>query len=313
MEKVRLPCNMGGEQDLGRAEYLGYKLLQELEASKGLVPRSFFFKVWCITDHYLQDEYEYASELPRYWYKYGELVDEQSIGRFYNAPSAPWGGQRYYALPDIEEEQFEVTERGKEVIQRAVGWAIHRFGKANTRQVKAHQYMVYGPNEFIRTYSELRDMLDYTDLTSQSILPQSGDETQSNTDLVENHLDQMISTYPDEEEYDFVYDLYLRWDDTARLLIEDEPQYEALFEFLDEFIGALSQCVLRFEYKSYIPSTRLDKWANDKESDRKTFETDLEETRSALLSNRETSGVLESVSEAYDQTVAAELEKAHHE
>lgn len=299
---------MGSPSAFGSVEYLGYRLLQELEAKKGRVPRSFFLKVWCITDRYLSEEYQYDSGLPRYWYKYGELADEHSVNTFYHAPTAPWGGQMYISQPDIEPEDFEISEDTEDTIEHGVKWAIQRFGNRNTRYVKSHQYFVHAPNEFIRAYSELRDKLQYLDLKTQSTLTSEGGDYSSNKETVKNLLDQMVVAYPDEDPYETLYDLYLRWDDTARMLLEGEPKYKDLDRFLDAFIEALSRCVLQFEYNSNIPPNRINRWKEQEVAALEDFETLLETTREALLSDREFSGVLEQVAETYDENIVAEMD-----
>lgn len=294
--------------ELGETEYLGYRLLEELEECKGLVPRSLFFKIWCVTDRYLESEYQYDSGLPRYWYRYGEIVDEHSMPTFYNAPSAPWGGQAYSVQKNVDEADFEISSENKEVSEKGVKWAIERFGGKDTEYVKKHQYKAHSPNEFIRTYSELRDILQSTDLASQSVLLSSGGEYNNNKELVEDFLDQMIVAYPEEEGYDEIYDNYLRWDDTARLLLEDEPQYEELDRSLDSFIEALSQHVLQFKYNSNIPIERIERWEGEKGESMDEFMNYLESQRDVALSGRRMSGELESIAEVYDATVTEAME-----
>lgn len=299
---------------LGAAEYLGHQLLLHHQEQRGLVPKTVFHKLWCISDRHLQDNYEVNIGLPRYWYKYGEMADEQSVNdEFYAAPSAPWGGQAYKPVWELEASDFDVTKEVRDLIDSTVKWTLNRFKKRHTQYLESYQYQAYSPNNFIRAYSELREHLQYTDLESQEVLTahtfRPEFEVDSNEELIEAYLDELVITYP-ENDKDFAsfQTLFLRWDDTARLLLKQENPYSRLDAFLDRFVEALSKVVLQSKYNSNIPEQQLKHW-QERNDTIPEFEEYLDNYRDELLENRKMSGVLESVAETYDETVISDLEQ----
>lgn len=298
-----------GDPDLGPWEYLGYQLLVKIkEQHKRQISRSKFLKVNCLADDYLRRELDTDINLPRYWYLYGEIMDENSInGEFYHAPSARgFNGQQYLPSQEFEDDEFDVSDDERAAIQDAAQWAAVRFAKRNAEQIKAHQYKVQAPKEFIRGYSELRERLSATDLQEQQLLSNYTENEATNQEIVLDLLDEMLLTYP-EERYDDMYPLYLQWDDTARMLVEGDPQYNKLANFLDSFIKALSKVHLRFVHGHNIPEDRIQKWERERDDILSKFEEELDDMRTALLEDEEPSGELEKVGKAYNESVVGIL------
>lgn len=296
---------MTEESLMGPAEYLGHQLLLDLQESKGHVPKSVFFKTWCIGARYLEDEHGFDVKLPRYWFRYGELVDQESINeQFYFRRSTSWG-QKCAPVYDIDRDEFKLPDGGQRLIDNAVKWVINRFGKRDSAFVRQHQYTVYSPNQFIRTYSELRDYLDYTNLEEQAPLTRYPDY-ESNQEIVEHLLDEMLVTYP-EDGFSEMYDLYLRWDDTARMMLAQGPNFTEFRNFLEDFIEALSESVIRIEYNSSIPEERLEDWERRKRRVIQDYRENLNRDRADLLRTDQSSGVLEQVSESYDEAVLDDM------
>jgi hypothetical protein len=292
--------------ELGPQEYLGYRLIVKIkQRSRRQISRSKFLKLNCIADRFLRDELDTDIGLPRYWYKYGEIMDEQSInGEFYHAPSARgYRGQQYLTSREYDDDEFDIDEETRERINDAVEWTALRFAKRNADEIKNYQYQVQAPKEFIRAYSELRERLDVSNLEEQTVLGQFSSSEEGNKELATDLLDEMLLTYP-KNEYDTIYDLYLRWDDTARLLIKNEPDFDALNEFLDEFIEALSKVELRFEHSEHVPEERMERWREERNNALDDFEATLREMRKELLRDRKPSGELDKVAEDYNETVA---------
>jgi len=300
--------------DLGAPEYLGHQLLLHHQEQRGLIPKTVFHKLWCISDHHLQDNYGLDIGLPRFWYKYGEMVDEQlTSDDFCSAPQAPWGGQAYKPNWDLEPDDFDISEEEQDLIDSTVKWTQTRFKRRNTRYLEGYQYQTNAPNNFVRAYSELREHLQYMDLDSQEVLTQHAFrpefDVDSNEELIEAYLDELVITYPEnDDDFAKLHTLFLRWDDTARLLLEDEEPYEELDEFLDEFVQALSEAVLQLKYHSHVTEERLAAWDQEAEAAISEFERDLEDRRSELFRDREMSGELDTVAETYDETVLSDLD-----
>jgi len=297
-------------QGYGEPEFLGWYLLNRLKSqSDDQISRSKFLKLCCIADRRLLDAHDYEVGLPRYWYMYGELANEHEFsGRFYNAPQAiGWDGQQY--LPKkLSFNDFSVTDEGLEYIDRAVQWVVQEFGRENVDSIKKHQYENHAENPFIREYSEVRWLLNEVDLSHQQRLANFG-EIESNEEFLRTKLDSMMEHYPDDEpRYDEMKALYLRWDDTVRLMLDQSVEYSRIAEFLDDFILALSKTVLRFNYSHNISQARLSDWEEDAAKEKSEFATQVREVRKSLFSDRERSTELDRVSEGYSKNIEEKIE-----
>jgi len=294
------------EQKFGEPEFLGWYLLRRLKGqSDDQISRSKFLKLCCIADRRLLEAHNYGPVMPRYWYMYGELANEHEFsGRFYNAPQAiGWDGQQY--LPkDLRLEDFNVSEEGMEYISRAVRSTVNDFGRLNVEEIKQHQYEKHAENEFIQEYSELRWLLGTIDLGKQQRLA-----GESNEEFLRESLDAMIEAYPsDENRYSEIEALYLRWDDTVRLMLDQSEEYSRIAEFLDDFIEVLSKAVLRFTYQHNISENRLNEWEEDAAEARSEFTTQIRTVRRELLDERPRSTELDAVSDAYAETVEEKID-----
>lgn len=300
------------EPEFGEPEFLGWMLLKQLkEQSDDQISRSKFLKLCCIADRRLLEAHGYDVGLPRYWYMYGELANEHEFSeRFYNAPLAiGWDGQQYIPK-ELPVDAFDVTEEGLELIPEAVQWAVREFGRRNVEEIKRHQYEEHAENEFIRKYSELRWLLSTIDLGRQERLQNYSSSGESNEEYLKRQLDEMMAAYPDDEErYEEMKTLYLRWDDTVRLMVDQSVEYSRIAEFLDDFIRALSKVVLRFVYNQNISDERLADWEEDAAEEQAEFTTHLKSVRSELLRGRSRSTELDRVSDAYSQTIEEQIEQ----
>ncbi len=294
------------EQEFGEPEFLGWYLLRRLkQQSDDQISRSKFLKLCCIADRRLLEAHDYGPVMPRYWYMYGELANEHEFtGDFYNAPQAiGWDGQQY--LPkELRLEDFDISDEALGLISRAVRWTVRNFGRSNVEEIKQHQYEECAENEFIQEYSELRWLLNTIDLGKQQRLA-----GESNEEYLRESLDAMVEAYPSEEErYDEIEPLYLRWDDTVRLMLDQSKEYSRIAEFLDDFIEVLSKNVLRFNYQHNISDERLSEWEEDAAEARSEFASQIRDDRRELLGDRSRSTELDAVSDSYSDTIEEKID-----
>ncbi|OAQ51245.1 hypothetical protein HTG_18045 [Natrinema mahii] len=305
------------EPEFGEPEFLGWHLLRELKnQSDDQISRSKFLKLCCVADRNLLETHEYDVGLARYWYMYGELTNEHEFsGRFYNAPQAMgWDGQQYIPK-SLDIEAFDVSKEGFELITDSVEWTVREFGRENVEAIKQHQYEEHAENSFIQEYSELRWLLSTIDLGSQQRLENfteggTKETVESNEEYLRQKLDTMVGAYPEDEgRHEEMKALYLRWDDTVRLMLDQSVQYSRIAEFLDDFIFALSRVVLRFDYSQHISDSRLADWEEDAADVKSDFTNNVQETRRELLGNRSRSTELDGVSRAYSRTIEEQIER----
>lgn len=302
--------NMAEDDKFREPEFLGWALLTKLKfQSDDQVSRSKFLKLICIADRRLQESENINVGLPRYWYMYGELVNEHEFaGRFYNAPKAiGWEGQRYIPK-NLEFDDFDISEELIGEILPIVEEVVSDLGRENVEDIKEYQYTEFAENEFIRKYGNLRWILKNIDLGKQIRL-EYFEQGLSNEQYVKGHLDGMMENYPEDESgFDEMRPLYLKWDDTIRLMLEQSVEYSKIAEFLDEFIGVLSKSVLRLKYHQNISSERLSRWEEEGKDAQIDFRTEIEDERKRLFDSRSKSKELDKVSDTYSAAIAEKID-----
>ncbi|GCF13231.1 hypothetical protein Harman_11660 [Haloarcula mannanilytica] len=301
------------ELELGEKEYLGYWVLRIREETGGQpISRSVFWKLCCLTDRHLIREYSLDISFPRHWYKYGEVGEAHSLTRdFFKAPKARfWQGQEYHSK-EIPETAFEVDNERKTVIRQAALETVREYQDKSAQGLKEIQYNEFAPNDFIESYSKLREHLEKLDSITED-----NDNTRQvdlhdfieneERDHIEKLLDKMVTTYP-REKYPDVYRLYLRWDDTMRMLVEQNRSIHEQKVFLELFVEKLSEITLRFEHNHAIPEERLESWQEARDDKIEQLNEGIEETRKECLSRREQSGELESIAHIYDEVIMEKI------
>lgn len=298
----------GGESEeleFGAPEYLGYRVLQErFNQDNSETGRTKFFKLCCLTNRELIQEYERDIGLPWHWDKYGGVIEEHSVNRgFFFAPSANHQeGQAYYPANEVSETDFGVNEDLQEDIFAAARTVVRRHGRKTRQELQEIQYQEYAPNDFIRTYSDLR-----WHLVSLS-LKQVGQQTLSDfprddsPNYTEQRLNEMFRKFP-EDEYEEIYEQYLTWDDTMRLMLEEDASTRELHDFFEVFVENLSKVCLRIVHRENIPNKRVNQWEEEIPDHIEKLQNQISEVRKALLEERSEYTVLNTVAEAYDETI----------
>jgi len=321
---------------LEESEFLAYRLLVSLEEQSGsIISRAKFLKLSSLAARYLEQEIGTEIEFPRYWYQYGEIAGESELSSLaYRSGQSPhYPGRSYSSDPDIEDsgwedqarigddariyhtaegietDDFDVPEEIRYDINQAVRWATQKFGKLNAEDIKRHQYRAHAPREFIRTYSELRFHLDES--PAQQVILAEGQQENRAKKIVQL-LDDMMMEYPDE--FESLRTLYLRWDDTARMMLEQDSDYSELQKFLESFVLALSKAEIRFHHHHNIPESRLKKWEEEKEDVIDQFEREIDEARRGRLLKTSKEGVdeFEEVSKEFGKTVEDDLNELYN-
>lgn len=299
------PYKYSAMDAFGPAEYLCYRVLLGLERRKPRhTSRSRFHKISAFADHILEEDLEGDAVLPRYWFMFGETLDDHAINReIFNAPSASfWEGQEYLPARFIRPEEFQLPSESRRLIDKAVSTAVGRYWDDNAIELRREQYQKFAPNEFIATYSELRDILELVDLDSQTRL-ELFNKNLTNTDIISNYLDDMLASYP-KEQYSDIYDEYLLWDDTMRIILEGEPNFAEFERLLNRFIRALSIVELRVHHHRNIPNDTLDSWQEDRYIENEDFRQEIKDIRDSALEGYDLQEILtDTIAESYNDTV----------
>ena len=291
-------------RDLGASEYLVYRVLMERrEQDNQETGRTKFFKLSCLADRRLIERENIEIGFPRHWYKYGEVIEEHSIdSSVIFAPSANHqNGQAYYPANQVGEADFQVEEDLKNTIYRVANAVVEEHGQKNRSQLERYQYREYAYEEFIEKYSDLR-----WHLSAESQAREGGQQSleilNDMPSQSEQILNEMFLTYP-ENEYGELYDYFLTWDDTMRMLIEEDTHPGRQLEFLEFFIEKLSQITLRFKYRQNIPEDRLQSWRDEKPEQVKELDAELESVRQRLIDQRPINEIFYELADSYDQVI----------
>jgi hypothetical protein len=298
------------ELGLGPPEYLVYRILWELrENTGGETGRTKFHKLCILADKKLNEEYDRDIGLPQYWYKYGKTLAESEIDDAvtFTPHSNHRRGFAYYPADQVNENDFDhLDENLKDDIFQVAIEVVDTHGNRDYQELEKYQYENFPPHEFVTAYGNFRWFLSTISIDrNQKTIEHFTDPSEKST--IEELLDEMLISF-DEEEFDEIYDLYLDWDDTIRLLNEEGASARELLDFTETFIEALAKSVLRFKDRSHISHDRLEKWEEEKEKVLVDLEKKIHKRRESALSDRSLSGELRNVSDSYNETISDELE-----
>jgi len=298
------------EFNFGPPEYLVYRILWELrENTGGETGRTKFHKLCILADRKLNEEYGRVIGLPQYWYKYGKTLAETEIDSavIFNPPSNYRRGYSYYPAEQVSESDFDhLDEDLKDDIFQVAIETVEEHGEKDYKELEKYQYENFPPHRFVTAYGEFRWYLSSISVDrDQTTIEHFIDPSQKST--IDEMLDEMLISF-DENEFEEIYDLYLDWDDTIRLLNDEGSSARELLDFTETFIEAIAKTVLRFKDQSNISEDRLKKWEGEKEKVLSDLENKIQRRRSSALSGRSLCGELRGVSDAYNETISNELD-----
>ena len=298
------------DRNLGPPEYLVYRVLLEMDRKDGQqTSRTRIHKLCCLVDRRLKEQYGRDIGLPTHWYMYGRVVEEALIDRsvIFQGKAAHFSGNAYYPADQIRDSDFEHLEAElKDDISRAVLEVIDDHGAKSAEELREYQYREFAPNDFVRAYGDLRWHLQLIqdrqpDVTFSLFLPP--DEKSR----IERMLDEMLVAF-DAENNSEIYELYLDWDDTFRMMNEMGRSPRELLEFLEMFIEAVAKLGFRFEDHAHITDGRLEEWERENDEIERDLVNEIQRKRNEALEQRAYGESLERVSEAYNDAIFDELE-----
>lgn len=289
------------EPEYDARDYICYSLLSHLDAEQNegrSIVRTQFLKLSCIADRILKEDYDRDVELPRYWYQYGEILNETPLNSTtYNVSYAEWDDRTRVVspAPGITTDAFDVDPTEKEDIDRVVGHVARKFANDDSDSIKDHQYEQYAPTSFIQAFDEFREYIGDQEAQNTSLSDFGDNAVPAAEDEAKEKLDALLTTYP-EDQYSTMYKLFLRWEDTTRLLLDHED-FDQLEPLLEDFWETFSQVELRHHHEQHTPNDQKLRWRSNQDDLVAGFRSKLSEVRDEVLLQRETSGVLDSMTE----------------
>ncbi|MCX2818041.1 hypothetical protein EGH25_01555 [Haladaptatus sp. F3-133] len=295
-----------GKKRYDAADYLSYRLLERLLKAQHDgrdVTKTQFWKLPCIADRYLQDELDINVKLPRYWYQYGEILNASAVsdGLFMEKEDTAWEGTRIVLSPGIDDSQFEIGDRDRVGVDRAVHKVVSDFANEDSHRLKGYQYRKYSPTEFIRVFDEFRQQLKMEE--PSTTLSDFGEGGEAPSELALKTLDDVYGTYP-KDMYGEGYSLFLRWEDTVRMVLEGDD-IETASSLTESFWETFSKIELRLKHEQNTPEAQMLRWEQEKSTVISEFRNRLSNIRGDVLAERDDNGdrVLDTISESYSDTV----------
>lgn len=300
----------GEDRQYNVHDYLCYQILHQLERYQNegrSIPRTQFLKLAPIADRKLSDEFGQEINLPRYWYMYGEVLNENPINSgVYNTTPAPWDGKQVQLSPGINDDSFEVDEEVRRDIIEVARRLASEFANESSSVIKDLQYEEYAPTEFIRDFDRFRNYIQRIDEQNTTLAQFASDNASSRAEDAQEFLDDLVVDYP-VEAYDEAHGLFLEWEDTTRLMLEQGRSFDEVSNLLEDFWETFSKVELQIKHQQNTPPSQLNRRIREAERDKEEFVHRLEDIREALLRQEESDNILESVSESYSETVRRHL------
>lgn len=292
--------------EYGARDFLCYQLLKQLDDAQRdgrSITRTQFLKTAPIADRILSDEYGRDVGLPRYWYMYGEVLNEKPLGGgYYTTTDGPWGGKAIELAPGTTMDAFDVADDVQRDVFEVARRVANEFANEPTSELKAYQYREYAPTSFITAFDDFRDFLSETDQQNTTLGSfTSGENSYSCETEALELLDDVLVEYP-EERYDEMYDVFLEWEDTTRLLLEQEASFGEIEGLLSDFWETFSKVELRLRHEQNTPQEQKIEWIEERDDVKREFRDRLAEIKENALADRESSDVLQAVVESYSET-----------
>jgi hypothetical protein len=312
------------DSERGEAEYLIYEVIRQHQRLDQDLPKTDFHKRAFLTKKELE-EAGVDVTLPVYWYEHGIMVDfEEVLTDFFQFERHRYesrSGTKAVLDDDVSHSEFgiadEVRERISDVAQQIAREYRNIF---DTSVAKDKTYERFADNDFIIHLNDLRYHLQdlegvdsvakdeyaptdvsISDVTDVSHTTKDAGIDEDTQETLLTYLDKMIETYP-EEKYTHMHPPFLEWESLTRQFIYNGMLSE-LDNFTSEFWNIFSQVELRIHHNEDISDVKILQWKRERDEHIERFEKKIEQRQQVLLENREPTNELESVSEAYSESV----------
>lgn len=295
-----------GQTEYDARDFLCYQLLEQLDSAQRdgrSITRTQFLKIAPIADRVLSDEYSQNVGLPRYWYMYGEVLNEKPLsGGYYTTTDGPWGGKAIELAPGTTLDAFDVEDDVRRDVHEVARKLANDFANESTDDLKTYQYREYAPTDFITAFDEFRDFISETGQQSVTLdrFTSDQDSYSRETEALEL-LDDVLVEYP-ETTYEEMHDVFLEWEDTTRLLLEQETSFDEIGGLLSDFWETFSKVELRLRHEQNTPQEQKLQWLDERGDVKREFRERLSGIQEEALTARESSNVLDSVAGSYSET-----------
>jgi hypothetical protein len=272
---------------------------------KPVMPKYTFFKLMNLLDTRLRKQ-GIDIELPGYWYKFGfyiepsflDIVLPQPFTKFYMIDST-------HVVPPIHpNRKYQIVDHVKTKIDSTVYWLWKQFGfkPGYGAKVKKESYEINSPYKFNTIFQEY---IKIAERDETCLIPKR--------ESLEPLLDSLLSEFP-EKEFPELYNIYLEWDDTTRLILDYVPgkkKDELIRELMELFWETYSTGV-KIRHNQHIPIPDiLQRWKKEYELSTPDTYKQIENIRTKVLldhykaSGRDDELVRQLMKKAYEMSAEA--------
>lgn len=232
---------------------LGYTidaLLQNFNPDrKKIMKKSSFFKLMNLIDIRLKKS-GIDIKLPGYWYKYGFYIEPEFLDLTLKKEfQKTYILDNQFVLPPSKISVYKIPYEIRVLIDQEIEGVVrkYRYVKKYGELAKEDSYLLNSPYKFNTIF---QDYLKIITRKERPIIPIA--------DKLELLLDSLLSAFP-EVDFSDIYDIYLNWDDTSRLIIahvEERHQMEPINEITNVFWDLYSNGV-RIKHHQNLPDEKI--------------------------------------------------------
>lgn len=224
---------------------------------KQVMNKTHFFKLMNLLDTRLKTQ-DIDIGLPGYWYQYGFYVELP----FFDAVLPRKFSEQYMRgncmYPSrLSKDSYNIASHIKNTIDSVINNLWNQFGYQSGygQLAKDESYKVNAPYKFNTIFQEYLEIVNRKEVGFAS-----------KKEILEPILNNLLSEFP-ENDYPELYDIYLEWDDTTRLILDCVPagkiQNDVVKALKDLFWKTYSKGV-RIQHNQNIPIDNLvNKWREE--------------------------------------------------
>lgn len=225
---------------------------------KFIMKKVHFYKMMDILDTRLQKQ-GIDIGYPKYWYRYGSVADVGVLSQRISVGFSPYlDGD--FILPYPYTKSYDVDVNIKSKINSTVSHICKQYQyKENYGQLlKEESYRLNSPYKFNTIFQDLLDSVKSLNNSRQTTL-------YTETEIIEPLLDCLSAEFP-EENYPELLDMYLAWDDTARLILHHVKSSGSKHIYLDkitEIFWITYSNAIKIDYNQHIPKENIKAWEEE--------------------------------------------------
>lgn len=226
---------------------------------KQVMNKTHFFKLMNLLDTRLKTQ-KIDIGLPGYWYQYGFYIEPQFLDAVLPRKFSEQYMRGNCIYPSrLSKDSSNMAPHIKNAIDSVINnlWKQFGYQSGYGQLAKDESYKVNAPYKFNTIFQEYIEIVNRKEVGFAS-----------KKEMLESILDNLLSEFP-ENDYPELYDIYLEWDDTTRLILDYVPagkiQNETVNALKDLFWKTYSKGV-RLQHNQNIPVDNLvNKWREEYE------------------------------------------------